>query len=546
MATDPRAVSTGLGQGEAQVFKPFETDYFKRKANLALEAKEKAQADVAAAISKTPWSRDMGQFKKMTQELKDYYTQNSRALLEGDFDAKVELMNKQQQLLDWYSQSKSAEKVYELTKNLYNNHPTKYTKESLDRLDKFASTEGLFDSSSLRLDPMFDKKAFLSEVSSAVGKMGYDLEDIRVVTLNDGTKMIQNKQGQDIQKLDDVINPLYSGAKNLYGEDQVSSMLGEQELLDYAEGFLNKKTGFSQKSDYWQSPSGQKKTQAAQRRKQWLYNVMNNVPGEVDKELGTLINKYNPALKGTLVSARVDTENFPTGMLVAEFTRDYIKDGKKMTQTFTKNIPLEGEGAYSELNSFASGFTGMENLDDNALSIAQNYEPVVKVNTPPPSGVSRSDQSLLEIMSTDGLGGLSLKDKDDLSKLQGLANKLSDEGAKSFLANKLNGKESVSNFITERLKGRETSKGKVDSVVLNPETLSKDEWIVMIGGKEYTLKSDDLSGIRYLLGMDVPADAASESNFIKELEGASSTEEKSVPSEEKKEESPKATKGRAY
>ena len=236
MATDPRAVSTGLGQGEAQVFKPFETDYFKRKANLALEAKEKAEADVAAAISKTPWSRDMGQFKKMTQELKDYYTQNSRALLEGDFDAKVELMNKQQQLLDYYSQSKAAESAYLLNKKMFDNDPLKYTEKTGLGLSSFANTPGDFDYSKLTMTPRFNQEKFMDSVREKMSALPAQSKGFGIRNI-DGRNVLVGSNQADANSAMNIATDLYEEAVRNYG-DQVTDNFSLSDLISQVPGML--------------------------------------------------------------------------------------------------------------------------------------------------------------------------------------------------------------------------------------------------------------------------------------------------------------------
>ena len=89
---DPLGISTGQGQGRAQVFGDTYNDYFAEKVKKGTEEK-KIQQDELAKLQAAEglWDRDNELFKPKIEELRKYYRENARDIMKGDFDATTNL-----------------------------------------------------------------------------------------------------------------------------------------------------------------------------------------------------------------------------------------------------------------------------------------------------------------------------------------------------------------------------------------------------------------------------------------------------------------------
>ena len=244
--TDPRAISTGIGQGEAQVFTPYQTDYFDKKAQLALKEKD-AQAKRYAELGSMPvWSRDLPEFKNKLNNVRDFYTQNARKIMSGDFDTKVKLNELQGDLAQYATSSNASKKFYDTMKKKWDG--TKYTQESLNALEGFAATPGQFDTRGYNYIPLFDKQDWLKNLSGQISKLGYDYSKLDLQTLPDGSRVIVNEAKQPVNELTGIINSQLDAARNVY-QGQVDETLTFDEAFNYGKGFLGQKRGVTQARD---------------------------------------------------------------------------------------------------------------------------------------------------------------------------------------------------------------------------------------------------------------------------------------------------------
>ena len=70
MATDPLAISTGQGMGEAQVLNQNNNSYYKDKANLGLKKRAETQKGLEEVSANELWvARDGGEYQKSLSEL---------------------------------------------------------------------------------------------------------------------------------------------------------------------------------------------------------------------------------------------------------------------------------------------------------------------------------------------------------------------------------------------------------------------------------------------------------------------------------------------
>jgi hypothetical protein len=219
-------VSTGIGKGEAQVFAPVKSEYFKNKANL--------------------FNPDTEEYKQELAKVRQFYRDNQRSILEGDFDTKLKLNQLTSGLTQWAANSNAEGKVWEALKKKAAAGETKFYQKDLDNLTKYYSTpyskrRGM----QIGLRDAFDTDAFLEEGRDIVKDLpfkdgGYKLQSI---VNSDGklTDMIVNTQTQESYSLDDIVDKMFLGSNAKFSEEQVNSKITRDQTKDYLKKFLDKK-----------------------------------------------------------------------------------------------------------------------------------------------------------------------------------------------------------------------------------------------------------------------------------------------------------------
>lgn len=196
MAQDPLGRTTGQGKGLAQVFGDTYSDYWKQKADKA-EEKKKELEDVLATSSAGVWDRDLGMFKPMRDDLRQYVQDNARDIINGKFDATVGWQKKKNEMMDFVSSSKASKSFYDQLIKAYNANPDKYSNLSMEDIREYAMTPGRFDQN-VFLEGKFDPQESLAAMDTALSKVQY--EDIGAETLaygKDGREFLVERSAQD-------------------------------------------------------------------------------------------------------------------------------------------------------------------------------------------------------------------------------------------------------------------------------------------------------------------------------------------------------------
>ena len=130
---DPLGISTGQGQGEAQVFGNTYNDYYAKKADEGAAKKAEIEQGLAS-ISGGVWDRDLGIFKPMLEDVRKYVQDNARAIINGDFDANIGWNRKKNEVAQLITSSMAAKKFHDSNLALLNDNPNKYSDFSKKQL----------------------------------------------------------------------------------------------------------------------------------------------------------------------------------------------------------------------------------------------------------------------------------------------------------------------------------------------------------------------------------------------------------------------------
>ena len=240
-------VSTGIGKGEAQVFAPVKSEYFKNKANLALKERDKQEKAFVDIGSAPVFNPDTEEYKQELAKVRQFYRDNQRSILEGDFDTKLKLNQLTSGLTQWAANSNAQGKLWTDLKKKAASGETNFYQKDLDNLTKYYNTpfsqrQGM----QIGLRAAFDTDAFLQEGVDRVADLpfidqGYDLESIETT---DGklTDIIVNSKTQDKYSLDDIVDKMFLGSNTKFSEEQVNSKITRDQTKDYLKKFLETKT----------------------------------------------------------------------------------------------------------------------------------------------------------------------------------------------------------------------------------------------------------------------------------------------------------------
>lgn len=363
MAVNPRAVSTGEGKGLAKVIKPLESDYYDKKYAEAKERKGEAKKSMAAAMSKTPWSRDMSLFKDKVSELKNFYNTNAKSLMEGDFDAQVQLEAMQNEIVNFAEQSKASEKYHILNEKAILNDPTGFYGEDVKTHRSFANTPGDFGTYGLR--GRFDKNALLEKVAKRVGELEVDYEDPYI---DNDIKAIINKGSVPQTEVGAVVKQEIDGIRQAY-PDQTKD-LTDKEVFDYAKGFAEQKQSFAQQYQNKPSAGERRNFKKAKKRLRSIWRMRNDAITTGD-EIASLNNQYDSRSKLTTTNSRRDTSGDRTMILM-----DLVDKNGETQNT----IKIAADAPISEWNAFLNRFSGgagagFDNVDQDILDELEDYSP---------------------------------------------------------------------------------------------------------------------------------------------------------------------------
>ena len=253
---NPTGLSTGQGKGAAQVFGSTYNPYFKERLTEA-KKKDKEVTDAMAKVSDSSqlWSRDVGAFKPMVNDLQKFYRDNARAIIKGDFDATLKLKQKQNEMAQYVTSSKDAQKYANEMLKLVNKPGSNYTDDSRQKIFDFVNQAqaGNFDTSELILNEKYDASDALKAISGEVYKIGYKPESL--YTTKDGIRV--NTLAQSPEAVEEIVLKQRDNAIKFYGEEARKYWTDEQtqEIIDQEIAMLGKKrTAFNKPSAY--NPNG--------------------------------------------------------------------------------------------------------------------------------------------------------------------------------------------------------------------------------------------------------------------------------------------------
>lgn len=154
---DPAAISSGIGQGEAQVFKPVE-DFLGEAMKAAETKKKETAANRARAMEQLA---KMGEFHIWTQRDGDAFAKKQNDVWKevqtkdiNDPQTMMWINQKMQELTYLADLSNTDKDLYTKSVNLYATKPTKYFSDTVDKLQQFADPKNAL-SSSTKYNPLW-------------------------------------------------------------------------------------------------------------------------------------------------------------------------------------------------------------------------------------------------------------------------------------------------------------------------------------------------------------------------------------------------------
>lgn len=495
---DPLGISTGQGQGRAQVFGDTYNDYFAEKVKTGTEEKKTQQAELAKLQSADGlWDRDNELFKPKIENLRKYYRENARKIIQGDFDATTNLEAMKNDLTQFVGSSKASKEYYIDLKKKIAADPDKYSDATKARMDEYQRTGGRFDND-ISFSSKYNASDTIDNLSKKVKEAGYDLNEIEFGKDKEGKTFMIDTQGQRLD-IDKLVESVLTAEDSFYGDNQVSEYWNEEGRKDQIKNVLSSLPGSKRITKY--SPnerepySAKKIKNQATRRKILINNVKYNTK-EALAALGNLKNQKNKDSGNTITDIRV-LKPGERGVLNRTVYVEY-DDGS------VDYMDVTDEGFDTEFNAFISSTGESEVLSDDDL---------YKVpDAPIPEGYSipKSKGSML----ANDLNTLLLGDDLD-NRLKGytnrvaMAKRIGSKSLRSKIGDPLttsDSEEKISGLLTDVFSGKPYKGGKVQKITYNSNLSSKDEYKVVYldsngTEQEVLIKSTDEEGVAELSGM---------------------------------------------
>lgn len=234
--SNPLGTSTGLGKGEAQVFGDTYSSFFKDKLAQA-EKKDKELKDAMAKASDMSqlWSRDVAAFKPMVNEYQNFVRENARALIKGDFDATVKNQQMMNNLTQYASSSKEAQKFYNDSLKAMRDHPNMYYDKDEAKLMDFGSSDysGDFDYSKYGLRPKMDVTKITDNLKANVQKFGTIPGGLNFVEQKNASgevvaRYLVDRQGNKRADLNELVDNAIINSTRDFGQEQASEKLDDE------------------------------------------------------------------------------------------------------------------------------------------------------------------------------------------------------------------------------------------------------------------------------------------------------------------------------
>lgn len=184
-------VSTGINQGEAQVFGDTYNPFFKEKLTEAKEKKAGLDKDVSTFQSKGVYWRDAGLMKEKLGDYRSFVQNNVQALMDGDFDAISKKNQMESDMTQFVSNSKAAELWDTTASKMIDKNPEKYAVESKQALQDFRSKPGTWGTTSL--EASYTAKPTIDSIMKYANDQGYSPSALSTENLADADFLKQFK-----------------------------------------------------------------------------------------------------------------------------------------------------------------------------------------------------------------------------------------------------------------------------------------------------------------------------------------------------------------
>jgi len=358
-----RGISTGIGQGEAQVFQPAYSDYYKRLG--AIGAKKKAGIQKGLAFdTKDLWDRDVPQFSEKAQGLRSWVVENNEALMKGDINTQAKFNELQQDIVNFVNASKGAKETTQKLMIEMGKNPDQWEQKSWDSLQEWsnpATNAGNFDTSGFmsNLRKVLDVDAL---ADATANKLQLDVSKDKA--FQDKFGNIQYERVQSVS--DDLINrnaeQEWMQNKRLQEKmplEEFTQMVADRSSIKRSEVVKQPMEGFGSRS----------KKKEASRRKELIFNIQGGDMSGLNE-----LKQGVHGTHGTLTNVVYDTTG-AEGVVRFSFN----KGGEK--QEISINIGKSNKGGYSDLNNFISGFKNQPSLSLEELGEAQAFKPGDAVKT---------------------------------------------------------------------------------------------------------------------------------------------------------------------
>lgn len=478
--SNPLGTSTGLGKGEAQVFGDTYSSFFKDKLAQA-EKKDKELKDAMAKASDMSqlWSRDVAAFKPMVNEYQNFVRENARALIKGDFDATVKNQQMMNNLTQFASSSKEAQKFFnDMLKSAVNN-PDKFYSKDLDRIREFGSSthSGDFDYSKYPVRPKIDMSAIQAKLQKAVSNFGTTPGGVEVVEAKnaDGEVVgtyLKSREGNLSLDLNKLIESERMAATGFFGQEQVDEEFNQDvvnNLLKTLPNFLEQKENikmFPSDRSYYASGRGQQKLKTASLMKQFIAQSQNYIEGKTESALDVLVNLKTP--NGVIKRVRhsnssEDLKNkYKEGKVIIEYVKD---QGTPEQKIVTEVLDTDKFDIFYDLFKKSNKFSDVDKED---LEEVPEYE------------FSKEDRQKLKGQeevtgAVDEYDSLISFFKNPIETVKEIGESLYDSNTKSYIISKSQSQITPFDAMAEKLKGKTVDQDYYNQAGGKIKSITKDE-----------------------------------------------------------------------
>lgn len=256
MQFDPLSTSTGINQGEAQVFNPIHSDYYRNKSAELLAKKKALDESVSLDKLKTPWRYDVPLLESKKQAIQKFFLENRKDLMKDDFTKKAQLNNMIQDLQDAATVSVDSGKHID---TIYDNAVKSgnfWEKSVKDYENAMKQGSQYFYNNPPKLIKKFDATDFQKDLSTQLnnipqiqqGGAYIKSEKSKDANGNDITvDLLVDAKGNNPIALEDAARNVYNAYKKDYTQEQLDEAgYTEDKIINQAKNFIKRDLSYSQ------------------------------------------------------------------------------------------------------------------------------------------------------------------------------------------------------------------------------------------------------------------------------------------------------------